>query len=161
MNRILARLHLRLYPRRWRTRYGEEFEEFLYLRPAGLRTSADLVRSAFSELISPTFGADMTKSPQTFSALSKQPSAFLPLTMSLLALATMALGPWVFGDFRAKDEGPTAHIWQILIAGQLPVIAFFAFKWLRRLPGQAVKVLSVQASAVLVNFAVVFLMGVG
>ena len=47
MNRILARLHMRLYPRRRRTRYGEEFKEFLYLRPAGLRTSVNLVRSAF------------------------------------------------------------------------------------------------------------------
>jgi hypothetical protein len=103
----------------------------------------------------------MTQTPKTFSTLSKQPSAFLPLAMSVLALATLALGPRIFGDLRASDEGPTVHLWQILIVSQLPVIAFFAFKWLRRLPGQAVKVLSVQAFAVLVNFAVVFLMGIG
>ena len=161
MNRTLARLHLRLYPRRWRTRYGEAFQEFLCLRPGGFRTSFDLARSALSEFLLPTCGVDMTQSPQTFRALSKQPSAFLPFAMSVLALATMALGPWVFGDLHSTDEGPTAHIWQLLIAGQLPVIAFFALKWLRRLPAQAVKVLSVQASAVLVNCAVVFLMGVG
>ena len=103
----------------------------------------------------------MTQSPHSFSALSRYPSAFLPLAMSLLALATMGLGPKVFGDLHATDEGPTAHIWQILIAGQVPVIAFFAVKWLRRLPGQALKILSVQACGVLVNFAVVFLLGVG
>ena len=52
----------------------------------------------------------MTKSPQRFSAISKQPTPFLPLTMSFHALETMALEPWVFGDLRAKDEGPTAHL---------------------------------------------------
>lgn len=161
MNRRLARMHVRLYPRSWRIRYGEEFEEFLCERRGGLEASADVIRSAVFERVLSTFGATMTQLPNTFRALSKQPSAFLPLAMSLLALATMGIGPWIFGDLHAKDEGPTAHIWQILIAGQVPVIAFFAIKWLRRLPGQALKVLSVHAAAVLVNFAIVFLLGVG
>ena len=81
--------------------------------------------------------------------------------MSVLALLTVLLGPLFFGDLHANDEGPTAHIWQLLIGGQVPLAVFFAFKWLQRAPGQAWKVLSIQVGAVLANCAVVFLLGVG
>jgi hypothetical protein len=33
------------------------------------------------------------------------------------------------------DEGTLAHLWQLL-AGQIPVLAFFAIKWLPRAPTQ-------------------------
>jgi hypothetical protein len=44
-------------------------------------------------------------------------------------------------------EGAVAHLWQFLIAIQLPIIAVFGFRWLRRAPWQAATVLAVQGLA--------------
>ncbi len=34
------------------------------------------------------------------------------------------------GLVREPDEGTIAHLWQLLMAGQMPFLAFFAIKWL-------------------------------
>jgi hypothetical protein len=86
----------------------------------------------------------------------KQPSAFLPLAMSLAALATVLVYVANYGVIREADEGAAAHIWQLLMAGQVPVIVFFAIKWLPRTPRQAVYVLALQAAAALGALAPVF-----
>jgi len=166
MNPRLARLLMRLYPRAWRERYGEEFEALLLAGRGGLRTSANVVWSALSEHAFPTQGAEMHQSPVTFVAITRQPSAFLPMAMSLIALALVLgnLGSDLIQNghiLREADEGTTAHLWQLLMVGQLPVLAFFAIKWLPRAPGQTLKVLALQAGAVLANLAVVFFSGVG
>ncbi len=89
-------------------------------------------------------------------SLIKKPSAFIPLVMSLSALA-LALGHIaIFGIAREADEGAAAHIWQILMAGQLPMIAFFAIRWLPRIPRQALVVLALQFIAALTAMAPVF-----
>ena len=44
-------------------------------------------------------------------------------------------GPEVVVNGR-PDEGTIAHLWQLLMAGQLPVLAFFAIKWLPRRQGK-------------------------
>lgn len=89
-------------------------------------------------------------------AIIKQPSAFLPLWMSLSALGLVMIHIAIFGAAREPDEGPTAHLWQILMAGQLPILAFFAIKWLPRAPRQTLYVLGLQAGAVLASMAPVF-----
>ena len=89
-------------------------------------------------------------------SLLKKPSAFLPLAMSLAALATVLVHVAMFGVAREADEGTAAHIWQILMAAQLPILAFFAIKWLPRTPKQALLVLAVQAGAALAALAPVF-----
>jgi hypothetical protein len=43
------------------------------------------------------------------------------------------------------DEGGAARVWQLLILGQLPLIGWFALRWLRRRPVQVVLILAVQA----------------
>ena len=64
----------------------------------------------------------------SFSKMIKQPSAFLPVVMSLTALA-MVLGHIVmFGVAREADEGAAAHIFQLLRVAEVPIIAFFAMK---------------------------------
>lgn len=45
------------------------------------------------------------------------------------------------------------------MAGQAPVVAFYALKWLPRTPGVAVKVLAVQAVAALAALAPVYWLG--
>jgi len=47
------------------------------------------------------------------------------------------------------------------MAAQIPVLAFFAIKWLPRAPGQTLKVLALQAGAALANVATIFLLGLG
>jgi hypothetical protein len=81
--------------------------------------------------------------------LLKRPSAFVPVAMSLAALATVMVYATMFGTARQADEGTAAHIWQLLMAGQVPVVAFFAFKWLPAEPRQAVVVLALQVGAAL------------
>lgn len=91
-------------------------------------------------------------------AILKNPSAFLPLAMSFGALATVIIYVAMFGAARQTDEGTAAHIWQLLMAGQIPIIMFFAIKWLPRTPKQALLVLVLQGSAALMALAPVYLL---
>jgi FtsH-binding integral membrane protein len=86
----------------------------------------------------------------------KKPSAWIPLVMSFAALALVLGHIAIFGAAREPDEGTAAHIWQILMAAQVPIVAFFAIKWLPRSPKQALLVLALQAGAVLAALAPVF-----
>ena len=81
--------------------------------------------------------------------LLKRPSALVPLAMSLAALGTVIVYAAMFGTARQADEGTAAHLWQLLMAGQLPVVAFFAIKWLPTEPRQAIVVLALQVGAAL------------
>jgi hypothetical protein len=92
-----------------------------------------------------------------FSAL-KTPSALVPLAMSLAALSVLLIQFMFFGLAREADEGTAAHLWQLLMAGQVPVIAYFAIKWLPRAPGPALAVLVMQGVAGLMAAAPVFLL---
>jgi hypothetical protein len=58
--------------------------------------------------------------------LLKRPSAFVPVAMSVTALFIVLGYAVVFGVARQADEGTAAHMWQLLMAGQVPIIAFFA-----------------------------------
>lgn len=78
----------------------------------------------------------------SFGVVVKKPSALLPLSMSVAALGAargrihFGLATGHGGIIRETDEGLVAHSWQLLMAGQLPVLAFFAIKWLPRAPKQ-------------------------
>ena len=86
----------------------------------------------------------------------KHPSAFLPVTMSLLALGVALTHIAFFGTARQPDEGTAAHLWQLLMAGQLPMVAVFAFRWLPRAPRYALLVLALQGVAALAALAPVY-----
>ena len=103
----------------------------------------------------------MTEAASSFGVMAKKPSALLPLAMSVLALAILFVGPRLFGDGHAVDEGPTAHLWQILMAGQLPLIVFFVFRWMRSAMKFTLEILALQAGALLANCAMMFLLGLG
>jgi hypothetical protein len=102
------------------------------------------------------------KMDQTFGTIVRKPSAYLPLVMSLTALSLLG-GAYIFsvatghgGPSREPDEGAIAHLWQLLMAGQLPVLVFFAIKWLPRAPRQTLYVLALQFGAVLAAMAPVY-----
>ena len=90
---------------------------------------------------------------------TRQPSAFIPIAMSTAALVTVLYHIAMYGIARQADEGAAAHIWQILMAGQVPVVAFYAVKWLPQAPRTAVKVLAVQVGAALAALAPVYGLG--
>ena len=90
--------------------------------------------------------------------LLKHPSAFLPVTMSLGALATVFTFIALHGTAPQADEGAAAHIWQFLMAGQAPIVLYFALKWVTQAPRQAVPILALQVGAALAAAAPVFLL---
>jgi hypothetical protein len=100
----------------------------------------------------------MDRNPLTFASFLKRPSAYLPVVMSLTALVIVLVHIAIFGVAREADEGAAAHMWQFLMAGQLPVLAFFAFKWVRRAPKQALCILALQVVAALSSAAPVYLL---
>ena len=100
----------------------------------------------------------MKSASQTFGQVLRRPSAFLPITMSLAALAIVLLHIALHGTARQQDEGAAAHLWQILMAGQLPLLLWFAVKCLRKAPRSALRVLVLQAGAALASCAPVFLL---
>jgi len=90
-------------------------------------------------------------SGMTMRAILKRPSAFLPLGMSAAALA-LVLGYLALHGVQpatpGSDEGAAAHLWQLLMGAQLPIIAFFALTSLPRAPRPAFAVLLLQALAI-------------
>jgi drug/metabolite transporter (DMT)-like permease len=86
----------------------------------------------------------------------KEPSALLPLIMSFVAIAIVVGHAAVFGIVHEADEGTPAHIFQLLIALQVPIVAFFAAKWLPQAPKQALLILALQAAGVIAAFAGVY-----
>lgn len=77
----------------------------------------------------------------------RQPSALLPIAMSVAALTLVMGHVAVFGVVHEADEGTAAHLWQLLMAGQPPIVVYFALRWLPQAPGKAVRVLAVQVVA--------------
>jgi hypothetical protein len=85
----------------------------------------------------------------TVGTLMRQPTGYLPAAMSVGALAMIAWFVAAHGVVHQPDEGAQAHLWQLLVAGQVPLIAYFAIRWLPRAMGPALVVLALQATAVM------------
>ena len=89
----------------------------------------------------------------------KHPSAFVPILMSSAALTVVLWHIAVSGTARETDEGTAAHLFQLLMAGQVPVVAFFAVKSLRSASRQALWILGLQLAVALLALAPVFFLG--
>jgi hypothetical protein len=101
----------------------------------------------------------MNQYPDSIRLLGSKPSAFVPMLMSVAAL-TLLLGGIAAGVLvREADEGAIAHIWQLLMAGQLPLLAYFVIQWLPRVPRPALYVLAVQIGAAIAAMAPVYFLG--
>ena len=82
-------------------------------------------------------------------ALLTRPSALIPISMSIAALTVVLSYAGIYGVARQADEGTAAHLWQLFMAGQIPVVAFFAIKWLPTNLRQGLLVLALQLGAAL------------
>ena len=91
--------------------------------------------------------------------LGKKRSALIPVVMSLLALMLVAIQASIHGVRPERDEGALAHLYQLLVVGQIPVISFFLFRWLRQAPLQGLRVVVAQAFALAAALVPVHLMG--
>lgn len=78
------------------------------------------------------------------------------MAMSLSALALVLGHALVYRVLHEADEGAAAHIWQILMIGQLPFVAFFSLKWLPRQFKESLLLLAILAATWLANFAAVY-----
>jgi len=94
----------------------------------------------------------------TISILLRKPSAFLPVAMSLAALSIIFIHIILHGTARQADEGAAAHIWQLLMALQIPIIAFFGIRWLPQFPKYTLLILVLQLVAALAALAPVYLL---
>ena len=88
----------------------------------------------------------------------KKPSAWLPIGMSLAALAVVAIHVAVYGPAPEPDEGTAAHLWQLLMAFQAPIVLFFALRWVPRQPRHGLPILAAQLAAAMAAMAPVFLL---
>jgi hypothetical protein len=95
---------------------------------------------------------------RSFLTMMSQPGAFLPVAMSFAAIGLVLVHVAMFGVVREADEGSAAHIFQLLMIVQIPIVAFFAIKWLPRSPKNALLVLALQVVAGLAALAPVFLL---
>jgi len=89
-------------------------------------------------------------------SLLKRPSAFIPLLMSLVAIAMVVVHAAVVGIIHEKDEGTLAHIFQILMVVQIPVAVYFLLSWVEKKPKQTLRIIALQAVAWLAAIAAVF-----
>jgi hypothetical protein len=105
----------------------------------------------------------MEREQSSFHNVLLQWSAILPIAMSLSSLAMM-LGLIALGVITVKPvwhqhgDQTIEHIFQILMTVQMPIVLFFAIKWLRRAPRPALRVLALQAGVWLAACAPVYVL---
>jgi len=81
--------------------------------------------------------------------LLRRPSAFLPITMSLLALGLVIGHISIYGIAPEHDEGAVAHAFQLLIAAQLPIILFFTMRFIHKELQNSITIIGLQMFAAL------------
>jgi hypothetical protein len=81
--------------------------------------------------------------------LLRKPSGFLPVGMSLAALLLVLTHVATLGVEPQADEGAEVHLWQLLMVGQLPLIANFGIRWVPLAPRPGLIVLVTQCALAL------------
>jgi hypothetical protein len=94
----------------------------------------------------------------TLYELLKRPSACLPLAMSSAAVLTIVVHIALSGTAPQTDEEAAAHIWQLLMLAQLPLVALFAIRSVPEAPRQALLVLALQVVGIAAALAPVALL---
>ncbi|HEY4228243.1 MAG TPA: hypothetical protein VGM49_07875 [Candidatus Limnocylindrales bacterium] len=89
----------------------------------------------------------------------RKPSAFVPIVMSSIAILLVVTQVVAVGIAPQADEGTAAHIWQLLMVIQLPVIAYFGVRYVPIAPEEGSMVLATQIAFALAAAAPVFLLG--
>jgi len=89
----------------------------------------------------------------------KKPSAWIPLVMSASALLLVAGYVGLFGVQKSSgDESSVARLFQLLLAGQLPIIGYFAIKWFPKHQKEVVRIVVIQTIAAIVPLVTILLL---
>lgn len=142
---------LRLYPRAWRERYGDELSDLISSETLDWRMALDVATGAAREHLFTAYAQGamiMAAYRSSAGMLVRTPSAYLPIGMSVLALMVTLTTIAAFGASRQADEGAAAHLFQLLMAGQVPLIAWFFLRHRRRQSADALAIVTLQAVAV-------------
>ena len=92
------------------------------------------------------------------SSIWKKPGVWIPLAISLGALAYVLVYAALFGTAYHVDERAPARIFQLLMLSEIPFIIGFAVNWLPRLPAKAGGILVLQLIAACVPVLTVLLL---
>lgn len=140
-----------LYPRAWRDRYGDELSDLIAGRQVDWLVICDVASAALGahwREVSTRGEKIMIAQVHGGQNLVRTPSAYLPILMSLAALGTVLVSVFLFGARHDADEGAAAHLFQLLVAGQAPLIVWFAVRGRRTLARQAAIILGLQLAAI-------------
>lgn len=80
-------------------------------------------------------------------------AGLLPVAMSLGALAIVATVVFTGWERHLSDEGAAAHLFQLLIAGEIPLIALFLMTAERGRAAFVLRLLAAQGGALLLALA--------
>ena len=81
----------------------------------------------------------------TLRFVASRVSALLPIGMSLSAIGVLVAALlYGWGVSNIGDEGAAAHLWQLLMLGQIPVIGYFALRYVTQAPREGAIVLAAQ-----------------
>ena len=94
----------------------------------------------------------MNSSPDTREVLFC-PTALLPIGLSLGALLIVILHIATFGSAAGPDEDAAAHLWQILMAVQVPALTLFVCRWFRKARRPTFHVLTLQGMVIALSVA--------
>jgi hypothetical protein len=62
----------------------------------------------------------------------------------------------MYGNVHETDEGTPAHIFQLLMVIQAPIVLYFAITWLPRNPAKALPIMALHAAGIIAAFAGVY-----
>ena len=145
MKRALRAVY-RLYPPWWWRRYGDELQALVEDTGATWTTIADLALAALVVRVRQREPAQA--GPSTVRDLFWSPGGFVPVAMSAGALAVIAGHILTSGIAPQADEGTAAHLWQLLMAGQLPFVGWFALTRVPDCGRRAIAVSAIHAGAI-------------
>jgi hypothetical protein len=78
--------------------------------------------------------------------------------MSMAALALVLGHVALFGIVHETDEGTAAHVYQLLMAGQVPISGYFVLRYLPEQPGRTMWVVVGQLAAAAMAFGALYWM---
>jgi hypothetical protein len=89
----------------------------------------------------------------------RTPSAWVPMVLSLAALALIVGFVARFGVVHAEDEGTAARVFQLLMVGIGLGITYFAIRWVPVAPKPASAIVAVQVLLAAVPVVTIILLG--
>jgi len=101
----------------------------------------------------------MKPTADSLRVLARRPSAYLPIAMSTAALLLLGGVALSSGLAPQPDEGAAAHVYQLLMAGQIPVVAYYLARWMGREPRASLRMFAVQVAAAFAALAPVYFLG--